>query len=191
MLSLTPSHIIEYLYCPRFTFFEYVLAIPQYEEKNYKVMQGRELHDEKLERNKAYLRKKIGVKNKWLDQYLTNEHLRGKVDEVLALSDGSMAPLDYKFAPYNGKVYETYKQQLFCYAVLIEENFEEKVKKGFIVYIRSKNKLVEVPVSPADKELIYTSIEAINQIISNNFYPKATKFKKRCLNCTYRNICTQ
>ena len=50
-MSLTPSHIIEYLFCPRFTYFEYVLAIPQYEEKDYKVMRGRHLHDERLRFN--------------------------------------------------------------------------------------------------------------------------------------------
>ena len=56
--SLTPSHIIEYMFCPRFTYFEYVLAIPQNEEKNYKVVKGRQIHDAKLEQNKEYLRKK-------------------------------------------------------------------------------------------------------------------------------------
>jgi CRISPR-associated exonuclease Cas4 len=30
--SLTASHLLEYLFCPRFTYFEYVLDIPQYEE---------------------------------------------------------------------------------------------------------------------------------------------------------------
>lgn len=79
MTSFYPSQIIEYLYCPRYTFYEYVLRIPQNEEKFYKVMRGRELHDEKLERNKDYLRKKIGAKEKWLDQYLGMEGLRGKI----------------------------------------------------------------------------------------------------------------
>ncbi len=196
MTSLTPSHIIEYLFCPRYTYFEYVLCIPQYEEKYYKVQQGRNLHDQKLERNKAYLRQKIGVVEKWQDQYLTNEHLRGKVDEVLLLKDGSLAPLDYKFAVYKDRVYDTYRQQLFCYAVLIEENFGKvteypSVDRGYLVYIRSKHKLVEVPISAQDKALIQEAIQAILAIIENNIYPKATKYKRRCVNCTYRNICTQ
>jgi CRISPR-associated exonuclease Cas4 len=191
MISLTPSHIIEYLFCPRYTYFEYVLCIPQFEEKGYKVQRGREIHDIKLEQNKEYLRKKIGVKEKWLDQYLTNQMLRGKVDEVLLLENETMAPLDYKFAVFKDKIYETYQQQLFCYAVLIEENFNIPVEKGYLVYTRSKNKLIEVPVREKDKKLIYESANAINQIIKNNHFPKATKYKRRCLNCTYRNICTK
>ncbi len=189
MQSFYPSQIIEYLYCPRYTFFEYVLRIPQNEEKYYKVMRGREMHDEKLERNKSYLRKKIGVKEKWLDQYLGIEGLRGKVDEVLLLEDGSYAPLDYKFAQWKDKVYETYKQQLYCYAVLIEAVFGVKVEKGYLVYIRSKHKLIEVAISERAKTKIKKSMAEMLEIINKNKFPKATKFKKRCVNCTYRNIC--
>lgn len=191
MISLTPSHIIEYLFCPRFTYFEYVLGIPQYEEKHYKVIKGREVHDLKLERNKEYLRKKLGVREKWVDQYLTNESLRGKIDEVLLLDDNTMAPLDYKFAEYKDRIFDTYKQQLICYALLIEKNFGREVNRGYLVYVRSKNKLLEVGISDSDKKLIKETIEKISWIMEENHYPKATKYKRRCLNCTYRNICTQ
>lgn len=189
MLSFYPSQIIEYMYCPRYTYFEYVLRIPQYEEKFYKVTRGREVHNEKLERNKEYLRKKIGVTNKWIDQYLGTEGLRGKVDEVLQLQNGSFAPLDYKFALWKDKIYDTYKQQLYCYAVLIEENFEAKVKKGYLIYTRSKHKLVEVDIPAKAKDEIRESMYQMLGIIEKNKFPKATKFKKRCVNCTYRNIC--
>lgn len=189
MQSFYPSQIIEYLYCPRYTYFEYVLRIPQYEDKFYKVNRGREIHNEKLERNKEYLRKKIGVKNKWIDQYLGIDELRGKVDEVLQLTNGTYAPLDYKFALWKDKVYDTYKQQLYCYAVLIEQTFNAKVEKGFLVYTRSKNKLVEIPIPAEAKQEIKTSMEKMLDIIEENKFPKATKFKKRCVNCTYRNIC--
>lgn len=191
MISFYPSQVIEYLYCPRYTFFEYVLRIPQNEEKYFKVMRGRGLHDEKLERNKEYLRKKIGVAEKWQEQYLGMEGLRGKVDEVLQLKNGSYAPLDYKFAQWKDVVYETYKQQLYCYAVLIEANFGGCVNKGFLVYTRSKNKLVEVAITDSDKEIIRSSMAEMLNIIENNKFPPATKYKKRCVNCTYRNICIE
>jgi CRISPR-associated exonuclease Cas4 len=190
-MTLTPSHIIEYLFCPRFTFFEYVLAIPQYEEKDYKVQKGRTIHDAKLEQNKDYLRKKIGVVEKFKDQYLTNNLIRGKVDEVLLLENDTMSPLDYKFAEFKDRIYETYQTQLYCYAWLIEENFKKKVEKGFLVYVRSKNKLVEIPITSSNTDEVKTAAEAIFKIIDTNFYPKATKYKARCVNCTYRNICTK
>jgi len=188
-MSLTPSHIIEYLYCPRFTYFEHVLCIPQYENRHYKVERGRNLHELKMIRNKEYLRKRIGAKKKYKDQYLTNGLLRGKIDEVLELSDGTMVPLDYKFAKYEGRVYNTYETQLFCYAWLIEDNFNKPVRKGYLVYTRSRNHLVELMINDSDKNTVKTAAEDIMHIINENFFPKSTKYKNRCIDCTYRNIC--
>ena len=176
-MSITPSQIIEYLYCPRFTYFEYVLRIPQNEQKFHKVLKGREVHNEKITRNKEYLRTKIKVKEKYIDQYLTDENLRGKIDEVLLLEDNTMAPLDYKFALYEDIVYRTYKTQLFCYALLIEYNFNKTVNRGYLVYTRSANKLIEVEISEVDKNNIIKIIEEILLIIEKCKFPKATKYK--------------
>ena len=191
MLNITPSQIIEYLYCPRYTYFEYVLQIPQQEEKYYKVMRGREVHLKRARENVDYLRARIGVTDKRLNQYLSSGFLRGEVDEVLWLKDGTMAPLDYKFARYEGKIYETYQTQLYCYAWLIRQNFGLPVNRGFLVYTRSQNKLIEVPIRAKDVEAVEAAATQISEIIERNFHPKSTKYKKRCVNCTYRNICIQ
>lgn len=191
MFSITPSHIIQYLYCPRFTYFEYVLRIPQFEEKNYKVMRGRNMHELKAEQNKEYLRRRIGVREKRLNVYLTNRLLRGEVDEVLFLHDGTAAPLDYKFAKWEQRLYETYRTQLICYAWLIEENFGVRVSEGYLVYVRSKSHLEKVPIAPDDILAVQTAAQGILEIVQKNYYPSGTKVRKRCEHCTYRNICTQ
>jgi CRISPR-associated exonuclease Cas4 len=188
-MTLTPSHIIEYLFCPRYTYFEYVLCVPQYEEKYYKVNKGRDVHEKKSKQNIDYTRQKIGVQSKLINQYLCNDYLRGEVDEVLFLLNGDMSALDYKYAEYKDIVYDTYKTQLYCYAVLIEHNFNKTVNKGYLVYTRSKNKLIEVEITKNNKEEIKTVCKEINKIIDKNYFPKSTKYKKRCLNCTYKNIC--
>jgi CRISPR-associated exonuclease Cas4 len=113
------------------------------------------------------------------------------VDEVLLLEDGTAAPLDYKFAQYKDKVFNTYKTQLACYAWLIEENFNRPVNRGYLVYTRSKSKLVEVELEDAFKQAVKENTQAIVAIIDKNHFPKATKYKKRCIECTYRNICIQ
>jgi CRISPR-associated exonuclease Cas4 len=189
--SITPSEIIQYLYCPRFIYFEKVLGIPQFEEKSYKAMRGRHLHEDKMRMNNEYLRKKLGVVEKYQEQYLTNNILRGMVDEVLILDDGTAAPLDYKFAQYKDKVFNTYKTQLACYAWLIEDNFNKPVNCGFLVYTRSKSKVVKVELEDAFKQDIKDKAGQIVKIIDKNHFPKATQYKKRCLECTYRNICIQ
>lgn len=191
MISLTPSQIIQFQYCPRFIYFEYVLRVPQYEEKYFKVNRGREVHRQKAQQNMEYTRKRLGVVRKHINQYLTNDWLRGEVDEVLELKDGYAAPLDYKFAVYKEKVYNTYKTQLYCYALLIAHNYGVLVKKGYLVYTRSKNKVVEVPIGASELEVIKQCEAEIRQILLTQRFPKGTKFKKRCLTCTYRNICVQ
>ena len=102
-----------------------------------------------------------------------------------------MAPLDYKFAEYKDKVYDTYKTQLYCYAWLIEENFGLPVHKGFLVYTRSRNKVIEVEISDANKAEVKKAAADIFGIIDQNRYPKATKYKARCVSCTYRNMCVK
>lgn len=189
MFTITPSHIIEYLFCPRFTYYEYVLRIPQNEDKYHKVNRGREVHEQKARQNTEYLRRRIGVQEKYLNQYLTNDLLRGEVDEILLLRDGTMAPLDYKFAQYKEKVFDTYKTQLYCYAWLIAENYPVQVSKGYLVYTRSQNKLIEIPIETQHIEKVKKVAQEIKTLLQQNHYPKATKYKKRCLNCTYRNLC--
>jgi CRISPR-associated exonuclease Cas4 len=190
-MSITPSHIIEYLFCARFTWFEYVLHVPQYEEKNHKVMLGRNMHDLKSEQNIGYLRQRIGVQDKRLNVYMTNDLLRGEVDEVLFLKDGTAAPLDYKFAKWEARIYDTYHTQLACYAWLIEGWYGVSVQRGYLVYTRSKNHLEEVPIARADIAYVQAAAEAIRDIIEKNVYPPGTKQRKKCEHCTYRNICTQ
>lgn len=188
---LTPSHIIQYMYCPRFTYFEYVLRMPQHEEKFTKVMKGRQLHEYRLRTNAEYLRRRLGVVDKKLDQYLGNSLIRGIVDEVLWLEDGNMAPLDYKFAQFPGKVYRTYATQLACYACLIEDNYQLPVNKGFLVYTRSKNKVETVDIGQQEKQKAREAAQDVLEIIQKGRFPKATRFKSQCTECTYRNVCVK
>ena len=108
---------------------------------------------------------------------------------MLGFGDGTMAPLDYKFAEYKDWVYDTYRTQLYCYAWLIEENFGRRVDRGFLVYTRSNNKVVEVPITDDDKAEVRKAASAVFRIIDENYFPKATRYKARCVTCTYRNIC--
>jgi len=116
-ISITPSELMEYLYCPRFIYFMSYLKISQYEKNRFKVLMGRNIHKIKSQINKDYLRKKIGVKDKLLEQKMYSNHYRihGIVDEVLFLNDGTAAPLDYKFAEYKEMTFLTHKYQAVMY----------------------------------------------------------------------------
>jgi CRISPR-associated exonuclease Cas4 len=72
---------------------------------------------------------------------------------------------------------------------MIKDNYSVEVKRAFIVYIRSKNKLIEIDI----KDKIYSDVQKIlNEIINiiqKGYFPKRTKYRSRCRDCTYRNIC--
>jgi len=190
VFSITASDILEYLYCPRFIYFENYLDIPQHQEKRFKVRKGRDVHDDKQRINPAYLRKKLGCIERESSVYLSSARgIRGIVDEILFLDDGSAAPLDYKYAEYKDRTFKNHKYQLTFYAELIREYFQVTVNRGFIVYTRSRNKLIEVPIT----ERMYSELDSIIRdlldVVQKGVYPKPTKYKARCGDCCYRNIC--
>ena len=190
-IFVTPSDVIEYLYCPRFVYFMHVLKIEQQEHKRALVNKGRDIHMLKMVRNKDYLRQKIGVIDKKIEVSLSSENLKlvGKIDEVLFLDNHEAAPLDYKYAFWENRLYKTLKMQQTLYALLIEENYNIAVNKAYLVYIRSKNHLEEIDITRRMKNEAIEIVNDIFDIVNLNYFPGKTKTKSKCLDCTYRNLC--
>lgn len=190
-LMVTPSEIIEHLFCPRFTYFMNCLKIPQHEELRYKVLKGRVLHSKREKENREYLRKKIGCIGKEILVYLASPsfRVRGIVDEVLTLADGSMSPLDYKYTEFNDFLFKTYKIQSVIYAMLIKEIYKKPVNVGYLCYIKNGTKLKEILYKPEDFEYTKEVIDEIFQIILRGYYPKKTSYPNKCIDCCYKNIC--
>ena len=190
-IFVTPSEVIEFLFCPRFIYYMNVLKIEQHEHRRILVNKGRDIHQLKMIQNKEYLRNKIGAIDKKLDVYLTSNKLKlvGRIDEVIFLENDEAAPLDYKFAFWENRIYKTLKIQQTLYALLIEENFDKKVQKAFLVYVRSKNHLEEIRITGNMKKEAIAIVNEIFDILNINYFPNKTKDKNKCLDCTYRNLC--
>ena len=88
-------------------------------------------------------------------------HLRGRLDEALFFADGTAGPLDYKFAKDPGRVYTTLRLQSAIYALLIRENFGVAVRRGYVVYTRSHNRVVEVSYCAEDFRRIGQAVREI------------------------------
>lgn len=189
-ISITATDILEHLYCQRFTYFESYLKIPEHQEKRFKVQKGRMVHEEKALANPEYLRKKLECVSKRQRVYLASKRgMRGIVDELLFLRDGTAAPLDYKYAEFKEHTFKNHVFQLTFYGQLIKDCYSVPVNHGYIVYSRSQNKLVQVSLS----EKMYAELENIIRqfliIVNTGFYPEATPHKARCVDCCYGNIC--
>jgi CRISPR-associated exonuclease Cas4 len=188
---ITISDVLEYLFCPRFIYFMHCLAIPQHEESRFKVIKGREVHDEKRITNTEYLRKKLGVVKKEINVFIAskNHHIKGILDEILFLDDGTAAPFEYKYAEFKDTIFQTYKFQLVLHAMMIKENYKIDVKKGFICFTRSNNHIEEIVFTEKDFKKAIEIIDEILEIINKGFYPGKSRYKNKCIDCCYSNIC--
>lgn len=190
-MMITISDVLEYLFCPRFIYFMYCLDIPQHEEKRFKVVKGREVHEIRRLTNTEYTRKKLNCTRKERDVFIASKEnrIKGIVDEVLFLEDGTAAPLEYKFAEYKDRIFRTYKYQLILQALMIKENYGFDVERGYICYTRSNSLVKQIDFKPSDFKKAVEIIESIIDIIEKGVYPKATRSSMKCVDCCYRNIC--
>lgn len=188
---ITPSELIQHIFCPRFTYFMNTLKIDQHEELRYKVLKGRTIHQQREITNKDYLRKRLGCIKKELSVYLASRELkiRGIVDEVLHLSDNTLAPLDYKYTEYTEFTFRTHKTQSVMYALLIMQNYQKPVKKGFICYVKNGAKVKEIVYK--DRDFVYTEalINEYFEVVLKGYFPQKTKDANKCIDCCYKNIC--
>ncbi len=188
---ITPYEVVEHVFCPRFTYFEKVLMIPQHEEHRYKVRVGREVHERRTTENRDYLRSKIGATDKEIGVYLASPKLRvrGVVDEVLTLADGTMAPLDYKYTPFREQAFKTHQVQVALYGMLIREVYGRPVTQGYVAYVRGGSKLVEVPLEARLETTVLRLVDAVFEVIETGRIPKRTPDRAKCADCCYKNIC--
>ena len=187
---LTPSDLLEHFFCGRVTYFERHLGFPEYQERREKVQRGRELHAVREATNRAYLRKRLGVVDKKIDVSLISRrhHLRGRLDEVLFFEDGTAGPLDYKFARDPGRIYKTLRLQSAIYALLIGENFGVPVNRGYLVYTRSQNRVVDIAYQPEDFRRIGRAVQEILDVLHRGTLPRRAP-ASHCVDCCYRFIC--
>jgi RecB family exonuclease len=118
--------------------------------------------------------------------------LRGAIDELLLLPDGTVAPLDFKTRGYPTKddSHEHYQYQLNCYALLLQRNGMKPAKKGYLLFFwpqayhlgaaQFATNLVELPITPEEGEAILAKVAAIVR----GPMPEA---HRECVFCQYRD----
>jgi CRISPR-associated exonuclease Cas4 len=187
--ELRATDVLEHVFCPRFTYFEHVLSLPEHQEKRYKVQRGRKVHEDKARLSGAYLRQRLGCVRKEAGVHLgTAAGLVGIVDEVLFFEDGTAAPLDYKWAMSPKRPYRTHRLQLAFYARLIREVLGLRVTRGFLVYVRSANKLAEVPLGDREERALQRVLDEMRRVLEG-WYPGPTPRPAQCPDCCYRFVC--
>jgi len=189
------TDIKHYIYCPRLVYFDKVLhATPVFGSQQE---DSKELHEDYV---KKELRRKDAVyyspefvgAEKLLFTPLSsgNFGLQGNVDCIIKTASGEYAPVDYKnMASDKGRVWMDHRYQLVAYALLIEENFDTVVRRGFVNYI-PETLILQLEVTPTMKSYVKRVLGHIKRIIKEEELPPIRVAKQKCTGgCGHKLIC--
>lgn len=184
---ITVTDVVEYTFCPKFTYYGLVLGLKQYEEKRGTVMAGRQMHSRHEKINLAYLPQHMeGKKLTSLKFYSKKYNLAGKIDEAIE-TDNEVVLIERKYSD-NAIIGSTLKVQIGLLAILIEENIHKPVRKAIIIFSKKKREQVIVKIDQTITSYALKMLYNTKKVMRTGLNP-SSKFDSRCLNCCYRKIC--
>ncbi len=184
---LTVTDVVEYVFCPKFTYYSSVLGLKQYEEKRGTVKAGRRLHKKHEKTNIAYMpqlfsgKKLVGCK-----YYSQKLNLSGKIDEAIE-SQNEIILIERKYSDYV-ELKDTLKVQLGLLSILIEENTGKPVRKAQIIFSKQNRIVKNFQIDELMKQYALEMLNKTKEVISSSIIP-FSEFDNRCLNCCFRKIC--
>lgn len=186
--KITAADLMNLDYCPRIVYFTRVLRMPQ--TKSAKQKKGlekdfsfrKDTNRNKIIKGKNYssnLEKKYNIS-------LETDEFATKVDCLLINEEKKEAyPLQLKYAKKPRVIYGTQRLQLMFEAMLVEKVLKYQVPYGYIKYELSGD-LVKVNLE--NRQELFEAIEKVKNIIKNEIYPEATKYKKRLVDNCFRRM---
>jgi CRISPR-associated exonuclease Cas4 len=185
--SINVTTVVEHAFCPKFTYYSYVLGLQQYEEKRGTVSVGRKFHTRHEKTNTSYLRKKFGnEKILGLKMYSKKYDFAGIVDEAV-ISDDEILLVERKYSDYN-HISPTIKVQIGLLSLLLEESFGKPVRKALIIFSKDKRTEIIIDIDDSVRNFALEMLNDVRKVISLGISPKS-KYDGRCVNCCYRRVC--
>jgi len=112
--------------------------------------------------------------------------IRGTIDRVDRLSDGTLEIIDYKTGQGKDKLEFKDKRQLVLYQIFLEDFLQEKVSKLTYYYLEAGEKLSFVANTKEIEKVKIGIREEIAAIKERNFVPKPSTL---CKFCDFNQIC--
>lgn len=187
--KIIAADLMNYEYDPRIIYFTRVLKLPQTKSTKQKIGLEKDFSFRKdTNRNKIVKGKEYNpnVKKKYALS-LETEEFATKIDCLLIDEEKKEAyPMQLKYSKKpKCNFYRTQKIQLLFEAMLVEKVLGYKVPYGYIKYQLSGN-LIKINLE--NKDELFEIIEKVRNLIKNEIYPPATKYKKRLVDNCYRRI---
>ena len=189
------TDIKHYIYCPRLIYFDRVLhATPVFGSQQE---DSKELHEDYVRKE---LRRKDAVfyssdfvgAEKLLFVSLSSSvlGLQGNVDCIIKTAKGEFVPVEYKnMSSDKGKVCMDHKYQLVGYALLVEENFDTVVRRGFVNYL-PEALVLEFEITLSMKSYVKRVLGHIKRIIRDEELPPIRVAEHKCMGgCGHKQAC--
>jgi len=112
--------------------------------------------------------------------------LKGTIDRVDKLDDGTLEVVDYKTGTTKEKLVFKEKRQLILYKMVLESLLNAKVSKLTFCYLESGHRTSFEATQKDEEKLIETIVKEIQEIKSCVFDANPTML---CKYCDFRNIC--
>jgi CRISPR-associated exonuclease Cas4 len=195
--SVSVTDIKHYIYCPRLIYFDKVLHATPISGSQQE--DSKELHEDyvkkELRRKDAvyYSPEFVGAEKLLFTPFSSGVlELQGNVDCIIRTAREEYIPVEYKnMSSDKGKVCMDHKYQLVGYALLIEENFETVVKRGFVNYI-PETLILQIEITPTMKSYVKRVLGHIKRIIKDEELPPIRVAKQKCAGgCGHKQTCQQ
>jgi CRISPR-associated exonuclease Cas4 len=111
-------------------------------------------------------------------------HMSGCADKIVKIGD-ELIPSVLKTGecPLHG-VWRSDRLQLAAYAMLMEEEFDSSVERGFVEYL-SQAELREMKIADYDRRFVKVLVKKVEKIKDD--MPRGTR--QHCDNCQFRTMC--
>lgn len=193
MLQLEVTDLKQYAYCPRIVFYHYCL--PAVRPVTFKMEAGIEAHQAEAEREDRRSLRPYGLATgeRFFDVRLDDGEMgvRGRLDMVIAspnraAPDAELIPVEYKLSERAPGRH--FKVQLAMYAILLESNWQQPVRRGFIYLIPTRTAL-PVPITSALRRQARQQIDAIRAMVMAERIPEPPASRRPCVSCEFRRFC--
>jgi CRISPR-associated exonuclease Cas4 len=181
----------QYGYCPRIVFYTYCL--PLIRPTTYKMAVATEAHEDEKgrERRRSLAGYGLAHGRRHFDVWLQSAELglRGRVDLVIEVTQGEqreLLPVDYKQSRYEPGAHV--RRQLTAYGMMLEENWQAPVRRGFI-YNMVSGRAQEVAFTAELRQEVRHLVAEMREMVLLERMPGPVRQRQRCINCEFRRFC--
>jgi len=184
---LTVTDLRQWIYCPRVVHYHYYP--PAKRVVTFKMNEGREEHTRTTELEHRRTLAAYGLKDgeRHFAVRLSSERLglRGILDMAIVRPD-EVIPVEYKSA--EGPAAKNHRYQLAAHALLLEEQWQLPVRRGFIYWI-PRRAAQEIRITAQLRRDVPKALDTIRPMLRAGLLPEPTDRPGRCVDCEFRRFC--